>query len=182
VRAKAGRFRFLARKAVDRRAGVAYAVVASGVRAFQGEATMKKLASVLVLLCVAIAGQAGEKDIRKGIVDARGGAGPGFGFRLFVGLPDVSTDADLGELCELPGLEALSLNGTKVTDKGFQVIAGLRWLAFLSLNDTAITDEGLRHLESMSNLQYLLLHRCPNITDEGVARLRKVLPKCQIYH
>ncbi len=135
------------------------------------------------LLCVVLLVPGyGEKDILKEIVDAGGGAGPGFGFRLFVGLPGVSTDADLGELCELPGLEALSLNDTKVTDKGCPVIAGLRWLAFLSLNDTAITDEGLRHLESMSNLQYLLLNRCPNITDEGVARLRKVLPRCQIVH
>jgi hypothetical protein len=32
----------------------------------------------------------------------------------------------------------------------------------------------------MINLKCLHLNNCPNVTDAGVARLQKALPKCQI--
>jgi hypothetical protein len=129
------------------------------------------------LLCVALLLPGyGEKDILKGIRDAGGGYG---GIRC-VSLPRTVTDADLGDLCELRRLDRLYLRGKQVTDEGLWTVSNLRGLTSLSLSGTDITDKGLHYLESLSNLKRLVLTECPNITDDGVARLQKALPNCTI--
>jgi hypothetical protein len=45
---------------------------------------------------------------------------------------------------------------------------------------TVVTDAGLRHLEAFGGLEYLGLRGCPDVTGEGVARLRKALRGCTI--
>jgi hypothetical protein len=229
-------------RAVDRRSGLAYAVVAMGVRAHQRGTTMKNLAAVLVLLAVVGVGRAGEKEIVErlkkagakicyfGRLVAEGGniRYVGETDNLMVFLDSQSVDAGLSDLCELrrlrvvvlshPGLteaqmwtlcdlewlsslyldrcpvtdahlkqvlklrklKGLGLTDTRVTDAGLEELTALRDLARLYLDGTAITDAGLRHLERLGRLTVLDLGRCPNITDEGVARLQKALPKCTI--
>ncbi len=122
-----------------------------GVRADQGATTMRKLASVLVLLAVVGVGQAGEKAILKGIVD-RGGTVSENEDGLSICMPPTTTDADLGELCEL------------------------RRLRILSICDTEVTDKGLRTLESLDNLRSLHMMDCPNITVAGFERWKKAQP------
>jgi hypothetical protein len=132
------------------------------------------------LLCVAMLVPGyGEKDILKGI-EAAGGQVSTDGWRWGVSMPVTTTDADLADLCEVRGLSHLHLRHTQITDQGLRTVSGLRTLTGLRLFGTVVTDEGLRHLESMSNLEWLDLQLCPKVTDEGVARLRKALPKCQI--
>ena len=147
---------------------------------------MKKLASVLVLMAVVGGGSAGEKEIRKALEDA--GVRESrcivdkerrYDVLIFDGCR--STDALLGELCELRlVLEALDLERSDVTDTGIATIKNLNDLKYLGLRLTAVTDIGLRQLEGLKGLQFLDLYKCPSITDEGVARLQKALPKCQI--
>jgi hypothetical protein len=130
------------------------------------------------LLCVALLVPGyGEKDILQRIQAAGGRIGCG----VHVTMPRTTTDADLGDLCELGGLEHLRLSQTWITDTGLRTVADLRGLTGLDLSMTAVTDVGLRHLESLRNLEILCLARCPHITDEGIARLQKALPKCEIY-
>ncbi len=88
-----------------------------------------------------------------------------------------TTDAYLGELCELHHLVNLCLSDTQVTDNGLQDGGRTAGSRSLNLSGTAVSDKGLRHLESRSNLHYLDLTDCPNLTDEGVARLKKALPR-----
>jgi hypothetical protein len=135
------------------------------------------------LLCLAMLVPGyGEKDILKRIEEGGGGVErQPDGAALCVWPPSTSTDTDLGDLCELRRLTGLGLGGTQITDKGLRTVGSLRWLERLSLTATTVTDEGIRHLESMSNLRELHLRQCPNITDEGVARLQKTLPKCTIH-
>ena len=146
-------------------------------------------AALLVLLAVAAVGRSGEKDIVERIEKAGGSVGaagdepdvaPARRTGLVVHLRPNATDADLGELCELRRLEALGLAGTDVTDAGLETVSKLTGLERLSLNFTGVSDEGLRHLESLSDLRALYLFHCPNVTDEGVARLQKALPSCKI--
>jgi hypothetical protein len=135
------------------------------------------------LLCVALlVPEYGEKDILKGIRDAGGLVGVALDSGTAVRMPESTTDADLGELCEVRGLTFLSLIATNVTDKGLRTVTGLRGLSRLDLRGTVVTDEGLRHLQAMRNLDTVDLRKCPNITDEGIARLQKALPKCRIRH
>jgi hypothetical protein len=141
---------------------------------------MTKLASVLVLLALVGSGLSNEQDIIKGIRDAGGGVKKYDGGGLGVTIPDTATDADLTELCELRDLTALSLRGMGITDRGLQTVSKLRALTHLGLTGTAITDKGLHHLESLSNLRNLFLFNCPAVTEEGIARLQRALPKCKI--
>jgi hypothetical protein len=131
------------------------------------------------LLCLAMLVPGyGEKDILKRI-DAEGGTVYSGG--VLVELASNTTDADLRDLCELHRLVALNLSNTKVTDEGLRVVSGLRKLTVLELQGIRFTDVGLLHLETMSNLRRLDLRLCPNVTAEGVARLRKALQKCEIW-
>jgi hypothetical protein len=128
------------------------------------------------LLCVALLVPGyGEKDVIERI-RASGGAGNSICLKWPKG-----TDDDLGELCELRHLRTLDLRNSKVTDRGLRTVSALHWLLYLGLSGTGITDNGLRRLESLPNLKHLYLEDCPYITDEGVARLQKALPKCEIY-
>jgi hypothetical protein len=103
---------------------------------------------------------------------------PGLKYLHFVDCP--ITDARLKTVVRVLGLEALSLDGTAITDEGLAEVARLRDLEALSLKRDSVTDAGLRHLEGMSGLTWLDLRACPNVTDEGVARLQKALPNCKI--
>jgi hypothetical protein len=78
------------------------------------------------------------------------------------------------------GLQTLWLSGTTFTDAGLADLNGLRDLKVLMLRSASVTDAGLRHLEGMRGLACLDLQGCPKVTDEGVARLQKVLPRCEI--
>ncbi|MBP87051.1 MAG: hypothetical protein CMJ64_10100 [Planctomycetaceae bacterium] len=66
------------------------------------------------------------------------------------------TDADLGDLDELPQYEALDLEGTQVTN------------------------DGLRHLERHKQLRYLVF-RQTNVTVSGVQKLQQILPEASIW-
>jgi internalin A len=90
------------------------------------------------------------------------------------------TDAGVKRLMRLRGLRGLSLCGTKVTDAGLREVGSLSDLKYLFLDGTAVTDATLRRLEGLHGLFSLSLHNCPNVTDEGVARLKKALPNCLI--
>ena len=150
---------------------------------------MRKLASVLVLLCVVGVGRAGEKDIRKALKDVGVEKGdvivviPKEQYRHYVALDFEGvqgTNALLAELCEIQPVQGLWLEKSDVTDTGMAAVGGLKGLKYLNLYHTGVTDVGLRQLEGLSSLEWLGLGYCPGITNEGVARLQKALPNCTI--
>ena len=135
------------------------------------------------LLCVALLVPGyGEKDILERIKAAGGWVNKNLYFtgELTVSFPDTTTDGDLGELCELRAVYDLRLAEARISDKGLRTVSELRELHHLDLCSTGVTDEGLRHLKLLSNLEELDLRDCPDITAEGVARLKKALPNCKI--
>jgi Leucine-rich repeat (LRR) protein len=75
-------------------------------------------------------------------------------------------------------LWTLDLRGTQVTDAGLVDLARLKNLLWLDLSDH-ITDAGLPKLESLANLSHLHLAKS-KVTAEGVQKLKKALPKCEI--
>ena len=81
--------------------------------------------------------------------------------------PDVTqvTDADLVHLKGLTNLELLSVGGTLLTDAG---------------GSAQVTDAGLVHLKGLTNLTNLILPYHTQVTDAGVAELKKALPNCDI--
>jgi hypothetical protein len=167
---------------------------------------MRKLLALVVLLSLASAGRAGEKEIIVRLLEA------GVFLQrysdsdddLYVILEANNLDAFAAELCELRGLRYLVLRHPKITDAQLRQVCALPWLKYLHLGDCpltdaklkivagargledlcifdpTITDAGLRHLEGMRGLARLNLCRCRNLTEEGIARLQKVLPNCHI--
>jgi hypothetical protein len=146
---------------------------------------MKRLVSVLVLLAVVGAGWAGDDGILHRLQDAGVDTyvAPLHGARqyYFLSLNPRHPDADLSGLCELRYLVDLSLWGERISDREMRAVSVLR-LRSLRLSGPSVTDAGLRSLERMTGLQSLTLEDCPLITAEGVARLQKALPKCEIRH
>jgi hypothetical protein len=125
------------------------------------------------LVCVALLVPGyGEKEILKRI-EAAGGQVFADGLRRGVSMPVTTTDADLGDLCELRGLSNLDLRRTQITDQGLRTVSGLRTLTGLRLFGTVVTDEGLRHLESSSNLEWLDLRLCPTSPTKALPASRK---------
>lgn len=136
--------------------------------------------SATLLCAVLLLPGYGEKDILKRIADTGGGAACSDDGTLVVLMPANTSDADLRDLCELRNLWALTLWDTKVTHRGLRTAAGLPTLKHLHIGGASITDEGLLALESASGLESLSLQNCPNVSEEGIARLRKALLRCKI--
>jgi Leucine-rich repeat (LRR) protein len=107
-------------------------------------------------------------------------------------------DAGLNHLSGLTRLQELNLVETAVTGAGLLHLKGMTKLQSLRLDKTKVTDAGMAHLKGLTNLQELdltdrdlvQLQRLTNlkeldltgtgVTDTGVQRLRRALPKAVI--
>ncbi len=79
----------------------------------------------------------------------------------------------------LTSLEHLFLSRTQLTDEGLAHLQGLTRLQRLYLDETDVTDEGLPALYGMHSLRKLSLSGT-HVSQAGAARLRQVLPHCQV--
>jgi hypothetical protein len=126
-------------------------------------------------------------------------------FYLNLGSTEV-TDAGMKLLAPMKGLTALQLGGTKVGDRGVKALAASKSLVYLylsgtkvtdvglkelakiprlkqlNLSGTGVTDAGLKHLAGMKGLTHLHLGSETKVTKEGVAELKKALPKCEVHY
>jgi hypothetical protein len=82
------------------------------------------------------------------------------------------------EICMLKNLRCLQLTGNPLTSLPPE-IENLSKLEILCLGRTLVKDSDLEHLESLQNLRYLTVCRT-EITQQGVADLRAMLPNCEI--
>jgi internalin A len=90
-------------------------------------------------------------------------------------------DAGLAHLENLTGLRELFLGGTLVTDTGLPHLRSLTGLQALTLWGTRVSDVGLVHLEGLSSLEVLTVGGDrTQITEAGVKRLQRALPKVEI--
>lgn len=116
------------------------------------------------------------------------------------------TDAGLRHLEDLPILQELSLDRTKISDAGL-VLVGKMHLQQLSLSRTGVTDQGLKtfdnpygvggHLReldlsqtSITDASLPILQKIrrlktlkiqgTNVTEQGIAKFKTVLPDCEV--
>lgn len=75
------------------------------------------------------------------------------------------TDAGLQMLSRHPGLTHLDLSSNQLTDEVLRHIGHLKNLEVLNLSNTQITGTGLRHLEDLDRLRELRLNHAPVIDD-----------------
>jgi len=89
------------------------------------------------------------------------------------------TDTGLEHLKGLTNLEKLSLNHTQITDAGLAHLMGLHSLKMLDLRNTMVTDLALEFLWRLKKLELLNLADT-KVSAEGVSKLQKALPNCEI--
>lgn len=91
------------------------------------------------------------------------------------------TDENIAALASMSELEELSLTYTSVSDKGLARIATLPSLRTLHLTGVPITDASLDSLAHAPWLREIYI-RWTKVTPEGVERLQRALPNCQLHH
>jgi len=97
-------------------------------------------------------------------------------------LEDTHIDSDdLMNLANLNKLHTLVLTGTKISDRGLEVVSDMTDLVDLRLNNTMITDDCLRHFKNLKKLKELNLEDT-GVTIDGVSVLQLDLPNCEIKH
>ena len=91
------------------------------------------------------------------------------------------TDAGLESLGRVGSLTALSVSGcSETTDAGVGKLSGLKNLTALNLSQCPkVTDGCIPTLTAMSRLASLDV-RGTGVTPEGIEKIAKALPKCQI--
>ncbi len=100
---------------------------------------------------------------------------------LFVLYLDQTRISDEGmvHLKGLTRLRALKLSETDVTDSSLAHLAQMKDLRFLGLSYTDITDECLHDILKLSGLEYLDVE-ATGISGEGIGRIKKALPDCDV--
>lgn len=91
-----------------------------------------------------------------------------------------SAGAGMAHLAGLASLERFDIGGTGLTDKGLAYLANMKKLDHLTLTGD-FTDDGLRHLEGLTELGYLNVTSGGAFSNEALERLRKSLPKIQVF-
>lgn len=89
------------------------------------------------------------------------------------------SNAGLKHLAELD-LVSLNLHHTRVTDAGMKHLLGMKKLSILNVNAEGVTDAGLMKLAKIKTLTSVTVRRSARVTDAGIAKLKKALPKCRV--
>jgi internalin A len=86
------------------------------------------------------------------------------------------TDAGLESIAGLVKLKRLNLDACKVSAKGMPHLKPLAQLEFLHIGSTQVDDAALEALGDHRNLKSLVITFLPDVTDEGVNKLKAKLP------
>ncbi|WP_372369342.1 hypothetical protein [Candidatus Uabimicrobium sp. HlEnr_7] len=82
-------------------------------------------------------------------------------------------------LTTLFNLRVLSMH-SGINDESLEQIKKLTKLSYLDLKYTHFTDKGLEHLQALTSLEVLNLTSVIGITEEGIRKLQKELPDCEV--
>ena len=86
------------------------------------------------------------------------------------------TDAGLESIAGLVNLKRLNLDACKISAKGMVHLGKLTQLEFLHIGSTQMDDAALEGLSEHKKLKSLVVTFLPNVTDEGVNKLKAKLP------
>jgi Leucine-rich repeat (LRR) protein len=87
---------------------------------------------------------------------------------------------DLEHISGLSHLQSLGLDHTNLTDAHLEHLKDLPALRVLWLTKTKVTDDCVESLVTFPALETLYLH-ASDVSEHGVAKLKKLLPNCKVY-
>ena len=85
------------------------------------------------------------------------------------------SDAGMESVAKLKNLTTLVLDGTQVSDAGIKHLEGLS-LKKLFMQSCQITDEAIESLKKIKTLESMDIQYCVQLSEDGVADLRKAFP------
>ncbi|MDC0934641.1 hypothetical protein OAS39_00030 [Pirellulales bacterium] len=89
-------------------------------------------------------------------------------------------DIGLSHIASMPNLEKLGLCDSLITDEGIKHLVSLPSLVYLTILDCeGISDSSIEYFAEMQSLKNLELYGT-KLTRDGIDRLRKAVPNCQI--
>jgi hypothetical protein len=88
------------------------------------------------------------------------------------------TNTSLQKICQLPMLKKLALDNTNIST--LENIEKLQSLSELYLSGTQVRMTNLLKLRDLPKLRILKLVHCPQLSSSDLARVREMLPKCQV--
>jgi hypothetical protein len=92
-------------------------------------------------------------------------------------------DGGFKHLASLTKLKHLQITGgTDLTDDGLVHLANMRRLDSLTIDNSRITQRGLAHLYALKTLHIILINSIVPISSSAIARLRTELPHLQAIH
>ncbi len=74
---------------------------------------------------------------------------------------------------QLRSIKFLSLNGTRLDDESMKLLTGLDKLVGLDLSNNYFSGTGLQYLGCKKTLSQLSIHKCPNLSPQGLANLKE---------
>lgn len=83
------------------------------------------------------------------------------------------SDAGIAHFKDLPKLRRISLRDSQITDLGLSALAELKQIQYLELDGTQVTDGGLQAIKTLPHLHVLSLSRT-SITDDGLSTLAEM--------
>jgi hypothetical protein len=98
--------------------------------------------------------------------------------RVYIGECSI-TKRGLKELQSVPSLQELYLSCSCVDDDALAILARCPHLKLLEIQRCNVTDAGLTSLQGSASLRTLILVDV-EVTEDGVSKLRKKLPTCNI--
>ena len=87
---------------------------------------------------------------------------------------------DISKLSYCLQLRDLNLSGNQIDN--YSVLSGLPKLTVLTLCNADVTDDQLEFFATLERLTYLDLRENIMLTAEGLEKLEKALPDCQVFH
>lgn len=89
---------------------------------------------------------------------------------------------DFAAVASLSTLLNLHVSGAPDSGQvdGIEFVVKLTSLHSLTLDTNPLNDDSLAKLSQLTNARRIELRGCPNVTDVGIARLKKALPNCTV--
>ena len=88
-------------------------------------------------------------------------------------------DTGLKYLKGMTKLKRLNLDKCNITDDGLKELEPLKNLEFLHIGSTQVTDDGLEHLTGLKKLTQLVVTYLPEVSRDGVEKLKRELPQLE---
>lgn len=90
-------------------------------------------------------------------------------------LDTISNSNELVSLKKFPNLKYIGLYNSNIDDQGLKYLSASVTIDNVNLQGTAITDKGIAYLSNLTQLKYLRLKECDQITNNCITHINSMI-------